>query len=152
MRRLVLVPLVALSFLSACNGDDAPSREEFAKDAERICTRAQNELRDLGREASSPDELAGVVDGVIDRLRQSVDELGDLEPPDGEAGEAAERFVDAVERDIQDTGIPALREFRDAVEEGDRPAAEAALRKLQEIDETDTNALAREIGAPACGE
>jgi hypothetical protein len=152
MRRLALLPLIALSLLPACNSDDAPSRQEFADEAEKICTQAQEELRDIGEGAQSPEELAGVVDKVVERVQQSVDELGDLQRPEGESGEAAERFVNAVERDLEDRGIPALEEFRDAIEASDRQAAEQALQKLQAIDESNTDELARAVGAPDCGE
>jgi hypothetical protein len=149
MRRLALLPLVALSLLPACNGDDAPSRQEFADEADKICRQAQREIQDIGQGARSREELAGIVDRVIDRVRQSVDDLEDLERPDGEAGELAERFVNAIERDLVDRGIPALEEFRDAT---DRQAAQRALEKLQAIDESNTDELAREVGAPDCGE
>jgi hypothetical protein len=149
---LLLLLALAPALLLACNGDDAPSRQEFADEAEKICTQAQEELRDIGSGAESPEELAGLVDDVVERVQQSVDELGDLERPEGEAGEAAERFVNAVERDLEDRGIPALEEFRDAIEASDRQAAEQALEKLQAIDESDTDELAREVGAPNCGE
>ena len=152
MRRLALLPLIALSLLPACNGEDAPSKQEFADEAEKICTQAQKELRDIGEGAQSPEELAGVVGKVVERVQQSVDELGDLRRPEGQAGETAERFVNAVERDLEDRGIPALEEFRDAIEASDRQAAEQALQKLQAIDESNTDELAREVGAPDCGE
>jgi hypothetical protein len=152
MRRLALVPLLALSLLAACNSDDAPTKAEFAKEAERICSQAQDDLQDIGQGAESPDELAGVVEDVVERLRQSVEELNDLERPDGEAGETAERFVDAIDGQISDEGIPLLEDFRDAVEENDRQAAQQALGKLEQIDESQTDALARQIGAQACVE
>jgi hypothetical protein len=152
MRRLALLPLLALALLPACNGEDAPSRQEFADEAEKVCTQAQEELRDIGQGAQSPEELAGVVDKVVERVHQSVDELRDLERPEGQAGETAERFVNAVARDLEDRGVPALEEFRDAIEASDRQAAQQALQKLQAIDESNTDELAREVGAPDCGE
>jgi hypothetical protein len=152
MRRLALVPLLALALLPACNSDDPPSSEEFAKEAEGICRQAQDDLQNIGQGAESPDELAGVVEDVVERLRQSVEELNDLERPDGEAGETAGRFVDAIDSQISDEGIPLLEDFRDAVEANDRQAAQQALGKLEQIDESRTDALARQIGARACVE
>jgi hypothetical protein len=152
MRRLALLPLLALALLPACNGDDPPTREEFAQAAEKICRQAQDDLQDIGQGAESPDELAGVVEDVVDRLRESVDELNDLELPEGQAGETAERFVSAIDGQISDQGIPLLEDFRDAVREGDRQAAQQALGKLEQIDEARTDELARQVGAQACVE
>jgi hypothetical protein len=153
MRRLALVPLLALSLLlPACNSDDTPTKAEFAKEAERICKQAQDDLQDIGQGAESPDELAGVVEDVVERLRQSVEELNDLQRPDGDAGETAGRFVDAIDSQISDEGIPLLEDFRDAVEKNDRQAAQQALAKLEQIDESQTDSLARQIGAQACVE
>jgi hypothetical protein len=152
MRRLALVPLLALSLLPACNSDDAPSKAEFAKEAKRICTQTQKDLDGIGRGAESPDELASVVEEVIERLRKGIDELADLERPDGEAGEAAARFVAAIGSQIREQGIPPLEDFRDAVEENDRQAAQQALAKLEQIDQSKTQAIARQVGAQACVE
>jgi hypothetical protein len=152
MRRLALVPLLALALLPACNGDDAPSKEEFAQEAEGICRQAQEDLQDIGQGAESPEELAAVVEDVVERLRESVEQLSDLERPEGQAGETAERFVDAIDSQISDEGIPLLEDFRDAVEANDREAAQQALGRLEQIDESQTDELARQIGAQACVE
>jgi hypothetical protein len=152
MNRLAApLTVVVLSLaLSACGGDDAPSKAEFASEAEKICRDAEKQLAGLGEEASGAAEIADVVGKVIDETRRSVDRLEDLERPDGEAGEQAERFVNAVQSDIEGKGIPALEDVRDALEDNDQDAARKAAERLQTLETPDSNRLAREIGAGAC--
>ncbi len=53
--------------LAACSGDDAPSREDFASEADRICREAEKEL---GESAASPEEIADAIDEVIEETRR----------------------------------------------------------------------------------
>jgi hypothetical protein len=149
---LPLIPVVCVLALSACGGDDAPSKAEFAEKAEKICKNAEKQLENIGENATSPDEIADAVDKVIDQSQSSLDELRDLDRPEGDAGEAADTFVAALERDIEDKGIPALEELRDAVRDNDQTAAQKAAQKLQAIETSNTNELAKKIGAAGCGE
>jgi hypothetical protein len=157
MNRFSAMPLIPVLFVlsfSACGGgdDDAPSRDEFAEQAEKICRNAEQQLDDIAQDATSPDEIADAVDEVIKQSQASLDDLRELDRPDGDAGEAAERFVNALGTDIEDKGIPALEELRDAVRDEDQEAAAAAAQKLQQIETSDTDKLAKEIGATDCGE
>jgi hypothetical protein len=56
--------------LAACGGDDAPSREDFASEADRICREAEKELEELGESADSPEEIADAIDEVIEETRR----------------------------------------------------------------------------------
>jgi hypothetical protein len=151
---VVVVALVAIGLvvLLSGGGDDGPSREEFAERANEICREAEQSLENVGQEAESPEEIANAVDQVIEESRNAVDELADLERPEGDAGDTAEEFVNATRREIQEEGIPALEDLRDALEDGDQEAAQEAARRLQEIDTGDSNRAARELGADACAE
>jgi hypothetical protein len=150
---LPLIPVLLVLAFSACGGgDDAPSREEFAEQAEKICQNAEKQLEDIGQNASSPDEIADAVDKVIEQSQSSLDELRELERPEGDAGAAAERFVDSLGSDIEDKGIPALEQLRDAVRDEDQQAAREAAQRLQAIETSDTDKLAKEVGATDCGE
>jgi hypothetical protein len=150
-RALVSLPAVTLAFgLAACDGGDTPSPSEYARDAEEICRDAERRLQDASEGARSPDEVAEAVDRVIEETRGSIEELRELEVPDGEAGERARRFVDALESEVEDRGIPALEDLRDALQDGDRRAAQRAVQQLQEIQGSDTDRLARAVGASAC--
>ena len=150
MNRFAAAPLILIVLgLAACGGgDDAPSKADYAADAERICKDAEKELQGLG-EGSSADEVAAAIDKAIEKTRSSVDELKELKRPDGATGEQAEEFVNAIESEI-DKGVPALRDLGQAVKDNDQKAAQDAYRRLQEIEDTDTDKLARELGITGC--
>jgi hypothetical protein len=148
-RLVVWLPLTLAIGLTGCDGD-APSPSEYAKEAEEICRDAAQRLEGASRGASNADEVADAVDAVIEETRSSMDELRDLEVPDGEAGERARRFVDALESEVEEKGIPALEDLRDALQAGDRRAAQQAAQRLQQIQRSDADRLAREVGAESC--
>jgi hypothetical protein len=155
MNRFAAAPLTLLVLvlgLAACGGGDgdAPSKGDFAASADDICKHAETALQNVGENAKSPDEVAAAVDKVIDETQKSIDELQDLERPDGEAGENAKEFVDALSSDIEDKGIPALEDLRDALKDNDQKAAQEAAQKLQAIETTNSDKLARDIGAKGC--
>jgi hypothetical protein len=157
MNRFAATPLVLIVLvlgLAACGGDsgggDAPSKADFAASADRICTESEQALKNVGQDANSPAEIANAVDKVIDQTQNSIDKLKDLDRPEGDAGEAAGKFVDAIQSDIEGKGIPALEALRDALKDNDQAAAQKAAQKLQAIETTDSNKLAREIGAKGC--
>jgi hypothetical protein len=153
MTRLAPVLLTLLAFaVASCGGDDAPSQEEYAERANEICREAERSLADVAEGAQSREEIAQAVDRLIDEFRKAVDELADLERPDGEAGEKADEFVEANRREIEEKGVPALEDLREALKNGDQQAAQEAAQRLQEIDSSDSNRAARELGANACGE
>jgi hypothetical protein len=156
MNRFAAVPLIPVLIaigLSACGGgDDAPSKQEFADQAEKICQSAEKQLESVGENAKSPDEIAAAIDKVIDESQSSVDDLRALEQPDGDAGADAEKFVKSLETDIEDKGIPALEDLRDALKDQDQQAANEAAQRLQAIETSDTDQLAKQIGATDCGE
>src|SRR5215210_2300760 len=142
MNRFAAAPLtvIVLSLgLVACGGDDAPSRADFAADANEVCQNAEDALKDVTQGASSPDEIAAAVDKVIDRTQESVDELKELDRPEGADGEAAEKFVSTLETDIEDKGIPALEDLRDALKDNDEQAARKAAQRIQAIETTDSD-------------
>jgi len=145
------VLLLALALLACGGGDDAPSKDEFAKQAEEICAKQSSQLEGLSS-ASSPDEIASRLDKAIDSTRESIDELGDLDRPEGEAGKKAEQFVNAVETEIGDKGLPVLEELRDAIKSKDQQAFQKAYQQLTALDTSNSNKLATEIGAESCAD
>jgi hypothetical protein len=153
MTRLASIPLVLLvCAIASCGGDDAPSQEDFADRANEICRQAEASLENVGENAESPQDLIEAVDRVIEESRDAVDQLADLERPEGDAGETAQEFVTATRKEIQDEGVPALEELRDALESGDEQAVGQAARRLQGIDSNESNRAARELGANECAE
>jgi hypothetical protein len=145
----ILLSLLALT-VASCDGDDAPSQRDFAEQANEICRNAKQALKSVGEGARSPEEIVKAIDRVIEESRDTVDDLADLERPEGEAGERAERFVDATRREIEDVGIPAFEELREALERRDQEAAQETAERLREIDSAASNEAARKVGAKAC--
>jgi hypothetical protein len=152
MTRLAPILLALLAFGIASCGDDAPTREEFAENANEICRETEQALENVGQNAESPQDVADAVDQVIEESRDAVDRLADLEQPEGDAGEAAETFVNSTRTEIEDKGIPALEDLRDALADGDQQGAQDAAQRLQAIESDASNKAARELGADECAE
>jgi hypothetical protein len=150
MHRMASVMVVAGLFASGCGGGDAPSKAEFGASADKVCKQAEQALRGIGSPESAA-EAAKAVDKVIDATQGSLDDLKDLDRPDGAAGDAADKFIDSQESEIE-KGIPALEQLRDALKNRDQQAMAKAQAKLQAIDTSDTNALARAAGAKGCAD
>jgi septation ring formation regulator EzrA len=149
---LSLVIVVAIGVVVALRQDDAPSQEAFAERANEICREAERSLENVGEGAESPEEIIPAIDRVIEEIRNTMDELADLERPEGDAGQRAEEFVDATRREIEEVGIPGLQELRKAVENRDQDAARRVARRLRQIDSSASNQAAREVGATACAD
>jgi hypothetical protein len=155
MNRLAVAPLTTLALalgLVACGGGsgDAPTKAEFAADADKVCAAAEKHLGEIGQNATSPAEIAKAVDKVIAETQKSVDDLQALDRPDGSAGDAADKFVNSLKSDIEGKGIPALEKLRDALKNNDQKAAQKAAQELQAIDSGNTDKLARAAGAKGC--
>jgi hypothetical protein len=158
MTRLAPILVVLLAFAAAsCNGDDAPSQEdeapsraEYADRANEICREAEQSLEDVAEGADEPADIVRAIDDLIEESRDTVAELADLERPEGEGGDRAERFVDATRAEIHDEGIPALEDLRRAVESEDREEIQEAAVRLQGIDTSVSARAARAIGARDC--
>jgi hypothetical protein len=151
----ILLSLLAFAIASCGGGDDgdaAPSQADFAKRANEICRQAEASLEKVGENAETPQDIVDAVDLVIAESRDAVDELADLDRPDGRAGQRVEEFVEATRKEIEDEGIPALEDLRGAIESGDQKAVGEAAARLQNIDSSDSNRAARAIGASACAE
>ena len=87
---------------------------------------------------------------MIDKTQGSLDGLKALDRPDGAAGDAADEFIAALEHDIKDKGIPALKKLRDAARANDQKSAQQAIAQLQAIDSGNTDKLAVAAGAKGC--
>jgi len=143
------VVLVGLG-LVACGGDDAPSTQQFANNAERICRETEKEIEKIGQSAGSPGEVADVIDKVIEKSRKAADDLVDLERPAGEDGDIAEKFVEGFESELDDKVVPALEDLRGALEKKDPRAVQEAAQRLQQLEASKSDRFARDLGATAC--
>ena len=150
-----LAILVVSLGLVACGGDDddsssAPSKAEFAKNADQICQNTEKELENIGQNAGNPDEVAKAIDKVIDEAQKASDDLVALERPEGDAGQTAEEFTEGFQSELNDQIVPALEDLRDALKKKDVQGVQAAAKKLQELETSKSDKAARELGATAC--
>jgi hypothetical protein len=144
---LLLLALVP----AACGGSgSAPTKQEFVKNAEKICNDAQKRLKRVGAKASSPDQIANAVDAVINETQRSVDRLQGLDRPEGVSGTTAKKFVTSLQSEVEAKGIPALKDLRDALKHRDQAKAKAAAKKLQGIRSPQADKYARQLGVTAC--
>jgi hypothetical protein len=146
--------LVSTVGFVACGGDDdggGVSKQDFARQANRVCNDVERELDSLSSaDAKSAEDVAKLIDDVITKSREAVDRLKALPVPQGDAGQKAEDFVNTLEDELDERAIPALEDLKDAVKNGDRAAAAKAVQDVQKLDETRSDELAREAGATDC--
>jgi CHASE3 domain sensor protein len=145
--------LVSLG-LAACGGDDdsgsAPTKAEYANNADKICQNTQKELQSIGNGAKSPDEVANAIDKVIDKSKNAADDLVALDRPDGKDGEAAKEFSEGFKSELNDKIVPALEDLQAALKKKDVQAVQTAAAKLQKLETSKSDKAARELGATAC--
>ena len=134
----------------ADSGGDAPSKQEFAKNAEQICRNAEKELEQIGEDAGSLEALSAALGKALNRTRDAADELVNLERPDGADGETATKFVEGFKQEFDEKLAPAIEDLRDAVEQKDQQAVQEAAAKLESLENSESDKYAREIGADAC--
>ena len=95
--------------------------------------------------------MSKALDEVIDETQRSVAELKDLELPEGDAGDAAGKFVDTLESEVEDQAVPAFEKLREAVKSNDQAATGEALEEIEKLErENKSDRFARDLGAKAC--
>lgn len=143
---LLTVPAVVLA---ACGGSP-PSREEFAAQANRICAEAQQEVQQQARE-NADQEPEQALDAATDQLRGIIDDLRDLDRPEGRAGDLAERYVEGLEQQL-DRGLPVLERFQEALKSRDQQAIRRAAREAQALQSqgAELRRLADQLGLDQC--
>jgi len=143
---LLVVPALAVA---ACGGS-APTREEFAAEANRICAEAQERVQQQARE-NAEQEPEQALDQATDQLRGIIDDLRGLDRPEGEAGQLAERYVDGLEQQL-DRGLPVLERFQQALEAQDQQAIQRAAQEAQGLQRqgAELRNLANQLGLDQC--
>jgi hypothetical protein len=153
-RLLSLVAVLMSIGLVACGGDDdggsAPSKQEFATDAERICEDTEKALENFGENVNSPQEAADALDKVIERARKAADDLSNLDRPEGETGETATKFAEGFKSELEDKLVPALEDLKSALQSGDPQKIQEAASKLQGLEASESDRYARQLGIRAC--
>jgi hypothetical protein len=150
-----MLPLAILAVsvgLLGCGGDegDTPSKQEFAENANRICRETEKEFEQIGQSADSPEELVDVLDKAIDKSQAAADDLVELDRPEGADGEAASKFVEGFKSELNEKLVPAIEDLKQAVKDKDAQAVQEAAQRLQQLEATQSDRYARELGATAC--
>jgi hypothetical protein len=139
--------------LAGCGGEDKPSQEEFAANAERVCADVEKQSDALSK--VQPKNAGEIVD-FAERARRTAEDavkrIRELEVPDGEDGEKAQQWQDAVEQEAEEQLIPALDDLVRAAQDGDDKAILEAAQRIQGIEARNSDRLAREIGAEGCAD
>lgn len=164
LRRLLLVLALTVG-LAACGGGDGggetpvrgggatPAGGQFAAQANAICFAAKEQIVAVQRRTpDEPEDLRGGLEQLGAVLKDASDRLAELERPDGDAGEVAERYVEDLARRTERT--PELIDtIVRAVETQDTEAVEQATRRLDAFAARgETADLARRLGATECAD
>ena len=150
IRALLLTALASL-LLVGCGGDDAPSIDEFASDAEQLCDEGEKKLDEVER----PQDVQAVTtfaDDVEKVVTDTGDKMAALDKPDGDDGEKATQFVESFQSDIENQFVPKMDDIRNAAEGGSEQETVKALESIGDIETPRTDKLARDIGAEGCAE
>jgi len=150
-RRWPLTVLFLSAGLAACGGgDDAPSKKEFAQNANKICRDTQKEFEQIGKSAGNPNEVADAIDKVVDKSKKAADDLVALDRPEGADGKKAEQFTEGFKSDLNSKMVPALEDLQTALRAKDVQGVQKAAQNLQGLEASKTDDYARELGATAC--
>jgi hypothetical protein len=154
----VLVAVAATGGVASCGGGgsgggggDAPSKQEFARNADKICADVEQRVSDLNKvKPRSLSDLTHFIERLKDAVSDGVTRLQALERPSGEAGRTARQFTDALDREYQRQVLPALNQLEKAVADRDEKALQVASRKLQATQSRESDRLASALGATKC--
>ena len=153
-RLLALVVVLMSLGLVACGDDDdggsAPSKQEFANDAEQICKDTEKALENFGENVNSAEDAVNAIDKVIERARKAADDLANLDRPEGETGETATKFAEGFKSELEEKLIPALEALKEALQSKDPQKIQEAASKLQGLEATESDRYARQLGINAC--
>ena len=103
MRPLAPVLLLALLPLVACSGDDGESlqdrRDAYIADAEEICAETNTQVEELGTPTSIP-EIPAAADEAVAIVRDTVERITALEPPQEDVDRLQERVLGPLAEDV----------------------------------------------------
>lgn len=137
---------------AGCGGSSAPSRADYGKDVDRICATLDDRVSAIqSRAPATTDELVAFAEELGRALDDGVRRLAAVQRPAGDDGVKARRWIDELRRQADEVLKPALADLKDAARRNDAAAVQRAVRRIQALDDTGVDRLAREAGARACG-
>jgi hypothetical protein len=145
VKRAALLLFTVLA-LSGCGGDDDGgeqlTREEYAAQADAICTRYNERVRSL-QNPRNIEELAEAADKTLPILDDAIGDLRELRPPESDEA-TADEWLDQVELLKAD-----LEKIRDEAEDNDLPGVREAVPSAQQHNDR-SNELAMQLGMSVC--
>ncbi len=150
-RRLapVCTAVLCAALAAGCGG---PSKEEYAVQANRICSEIQNDLRSVSRggRSNGPDEIIRRTDRAVKAFAKGVRRIKDLDRPGGDAGKQAELFTEEFESFLNRDYRPGVKRLQRAVSRRNRQAIRNAALGLRDINTQEVNRLSRQLGVTEC--
>ena len=145
--------VVALALVVAgCGGSSAPTRATYGKNVDKVCATFDDRVSAIQRKApKTTDELVAFADELGSVIDEGVAKLSAVERPDGDDGVKAKRWIDAFKRQADEQIKPALAALKDAARSKDAAALQRAAQRIQKVDDTRVNQLARDAGSRTCG-
>jgi hypothetical protein len=138
--------LLAIVALAGCGGTGSSgqrlTRDDYAKQADAICSKYKQKTDALSRPATLPD-LANVADQVLPLLDGARGELRALRPPQHEEA-TANAWLDGFDVIIDD-----VKKIRDEARKNDSAAVQAAATPALQHDKH-ANELAAQLGMTVC--
>jgi hypothetical protein len=153
---LVVLAVIAAGMIAGCGGGDdpnssAPSKREFANNADKICADVSRQVSELSRaKPRSVPALMRFIDQLKRAVSDEINRLQALEKPTGDAGRKAEQFTDTLEGEYKQDVLPALNQLQNAVSDHNNKALRAASKKLEAAQSQASRRLASELGASQC--
>src|SRR5213079_432889 len=112
-------------------GDDAPSRAEYVRSADKICTDINRQIGGL-RTGSTPQQLDRALTTARKQLDAGVKRLSDLRRPTGQDGDLANQWIAQLERE-RDRFEPVLGELQQALRARDAKRIRSVSRRLDQF-------------------
>jgi hypothetical protein len=135
---------VALALAAGCGGDDEPSAEDYARQGNEVCRKANADAKDIELPSSDTSEaVEAYAIAYLPIAKRRLEGLRELEPTDDDRRfhdrliEEQERFVAAVETLGEAAGRDDRATSARAAQEGAKAAGRSAL-------------LFRELGLDVC--
>lgn len=147
MQRSLVVTVAAIVVAVAaagCGGDDGPSAEDYVREGNEVCRRANADTTEIGRPGDDSSEaVAAYANAFLPIAKRRLEGLRALEPTEDDERfhnrllEEQERYVAAVETLAEAAGREDQATASRAAEEGTRSSGRSAL-------------LYRELGLDTC--
>jgi hypothetical protein len=144
MRAAIVAAAILGLVVAGCGGGGGGrlSKDDYAKQADAICSKYNRKIQALGAPKSLAD-IGGFADKALKVTRQGNAELSSLKPPKNEDQTAKEWIAQ------NELVAKAVADLRDAAKKTDKAAIQAALKRGQNANKS-ANGLARDLGLRVC--